>query len=165
MLHIRRLAGLVAEIGQHGLLFGTESPGLTPPGVESGSVAEALPAVREYIDNPVLPEGAEFPGLTAEDVALALVAGARRALEDVQAIERAAAAVAREHGVTIRQLAQAAGISERAANDRYRKVEVFNPEQQPPVKWDPADADPGALEAPAGGQDRPPRDAEQDDQA
>ncbi|MER7129705.1 hypothetical protein [Streptosporangium saharense] len=82
---------------------------------------EALPAVQEYIAAPDLPEGITIEDLGAAPVALALVAAARRAQDDVQAIERAAALVARQYGVTVRQLAHAAGISERAANDRYRR--------------------------------------------
>jgi hypothetical protein len=70
---------------------------------------------------------------------VAVVAGPRRAAEDAQAIERAAAAIARTHGVTVRQLAAAAGISERAANDRYRKVSVFDPAtlDSNPILWKP----------------------------
>lgn len=122
MLRVRRLSGLIEAMAEHGLLFGHGSPWATEPGVKSGTAAEALPAVRAYIDDPVLPEGVEFPNLTTESLLLALVAGGRRAAEDAQAIERAAAQLAREHGVTVRQLAAAAGISERAANDRYRKT-------------------------------------------
>lgn len=119
MLRVDRLDGLVTEIGQQGLLFGHTAMTNHP---EPGSANEALPAVRRYVESPELPEGAEFPDLTSVDVALALVAGARRAVEDAQAVERAAALVARERGVTVRQLAAAAGISERAANDRYRRT-------------------------------------------
>jgi hypothetical protein len=39
----------------------------------------------------------------------------------IEAIEKAAAAIAREQGATVRQLAEAVGITERAANDRYRR--------------------------------------------
>ncbi|MEO6083111.1 MAG: hypothetical protein ABIQ18_08390 [Umezawaea sp.] len=51
---------------------------------------------------------------------LEIVAGARRLAEAAPAVELAAAGIARARGVTVRQLAEAAGISERAANDRYR---------------------------------------------
>ena len=54
------------------------------------------------------------------DRMLEIVAGARRLAEAVPAVELAAARIARDRGVTVRQLAEAAGISERAANDRYR---------------------------------------------
>lgn len=53
--------------------------------------------------------------------ALALVTAARSAQEHLVAIERAAAALARDSGVTLRRLADAANITERAAVDRYRQ--------------------------------------------
>jgi len=53
--------------------------------------------------------------------ALALVAAARAGQEHLVAIERAAAALARDSGVTLRRLADAANITERAAVDRYRQ--------------------------------------------
>ena len=125
MLTMPRLTGLVREIAQHGLLFGSTSPYVdVTGGQEPGTVAEALPAVRQYIREPLFPDGTGFPESGPGDIALAIVAGARRALADVQAIERAAAEVAREHGVTVRQLAAAAGISERAGNDRYRRTGI-----------------------------------------
>ena len=105
---------LIGLSGKHGLLLGRRSPIAS---ADEDPAADALPAVREYIARPVLPEGPDFPGLTRADAALALVAGARRAVDDVQAIELAAAQAAREHGATVRQLAAAAGISERAASD------------------------------------------------
>ena len=55
------------------------------------------------------------------EAALAMVSAARAAQEHLAAIERAAAAVARDGGVTVRRLALAAGITERAAADRYRR--------------------------------------------
>ncbi|MBB4920954.1 hypothetical protein [Streptosporangium saharense] len=111
---VGRLDGLIEELASQGLLFGR--------GTVPGAVEEALPSVRKYLDRPVFPEGAKFPDLTTADLAVAIVQGARRALEDVQAIERAAASLAREQGVTVRQLAAAVDISERAASDRYRRV-------------------------------------------
>ena len=123
MLTAPRLTGLVREIAHHGLLFGARaSYADVTGGQEPGTAAEALPAVLEYIREPVFPGGADFPEAGPGAIALAIVAGARRALADVQAIERAAAEVAREHGVTVRQLAAAAGMSDRAANDRYRRL-------------------------------------------
>jgi hypothetical protein len=107
----------------HGLLFGQGSSWATEPGVEPGGTAEVLSAVPAYIEDPVLHQGGEFSNLTAEALPLALIAGARRAAEDAQAIERAAAQLALERGVTARQPA-AVGIGERAANDRYRKAPV-----------------------------------------
>lgn len=53
--------------------------------------------------------------------ALALIAAARAGQEHLVAIERAAAALARDSGVTVRRLADAANITERAAMDRYRQ--------------------------------------------
>lgn len=53
--------------------------------------------------------------------ALAVVSAARAAQEHLVAIERAAAAIARDSGITLRRLADAAGITERAAADRYKK--------------------------------------------
>lgn len=53
--------------------------------------------------------------------ALAVVSAARAAQEHLAAIERAAAAIARDSGITLRRLADAAGITERAAADRYKK--------------------------------------------
>lgn len=62
------------------------------------------------------PENAVDPG-----AALAVVSAARAAQEHLAAIERAAAAIARDSGITLRRLADAAGITERAAADRYKK--------------------------------------------
>ncbi|MEU4235528.1 winged helix-turn-helix domain-containing protein [Nonomuraea sp. NPDC026600] len=118
-----RLDGLIEELAGQGLLFGRGAWLADRFGAKPGTVEEALPSVRKYLDRPVFPEGAEFPETTTAGLAVAIVQGARRALEDVQAIERAAAGLAREHGITVRQLAAAAGISERAANDRYRRLE------------------------------------------
>jgi hypothetical protein len=68
----------------------------------------------------------DVQGPPAEDevdpgAALAVVSAARAAQEHLAAIERAAAAIARDSGITLRKLADAAGITERAAADRYRK--------------------------------------------
>lgn len=92
-----------------------------------------------------------------------LVRGSRRVARLLRGLEVEAARQARERGVTVGELASTAGISVRAANDRYRR-EVFNPAQQPPVTGDPADADPDVLEAPVDGQNRRPRAGERDDQ-
>ncbi|MBC6446164.1 hypothetical protein [Actinokineospora xionganensis] len=62
------------------------------------------------------PDGALDPG-----AALAVVSAASAAQEHLAAIERAAAAIARDSGITLRGLADAAGITERAAADRYKK--------------------------------------------
>jgi hypothetical protein len=115
-----RLDGLIEELAAQGMLFGRDVWHTFRD--EPGTVEEAVPAVRRYLADPVQPSGAKVTGVTAADLAVALLQGARRALEDVQAIERAAGGLAREHGVTVRQLAAAAGMSERAANDRYRRL-------------------------------------------
>jgi hypothetical protein len=57
---------------------------------------------------------------SAGDRMLEIVTGARRLAEVAPAVELAAARIARARGITVRELAEAAGISERAANDRYR---------------------------------------------
>lgn len=133
MLQVHRLHPLIVEIAHYGALLGSDSPALTPPGVEPGTVAEALPAVQAYLDEPVLLAGFARldPPPSPEDLARWIVAGARRAAEDAAAIERAAAQIARRHGVTIRQLAIDAGISERAAGERYRLPGPVSPEQFP----------------------------------
>jgi hypothetical protein len=124
-VHVHRLAELVETLAHHGALFGREAIIVDRPDTEPGTVDEALPVVRAYLAAPSLPEGMKAPSSdSTAKLALALVAGARRALDDVQAIERAAALIARDHGVTVRQLAAAAGITERAATDRYRRAAV-----------------------------------------
>lgn len=94
---------------------------------------------------------------------LQLVGGAREVAGLLRGLELEAARQARHAGVTVGELAAEVGISVRAANDRYRKVKVFNPDSAAPFKWDPADAEPSALAAPAGRQRQPSRDDEQDD--
>ncbi|MFC9250660.1 hypothetical protein [Amycolatopsis thailandensis] len=126
MLRRDHLNRLVVEIGQQGLLGGLGTGRLesaTGDGIE-----EVIPAVLRFVDDPELPEGVENPGLTPKLTALALLAGARRAAADAAAIERAAAQLARKAGATVRELALMAGISERAANDRYRRLQVFYPD-------------------------------------
>jgi len=51
---------------------------------------------------------------------LELVAGCRGLRDRLNRLELEAARQARAHGVTVRQLAAASGLSERRANDRYR---------------------------------------------
>lgn len=136
MLRIDRLTRLVVEIGQQGVLSGTGKGPLAS--AELGDVEEALPAVREYVDNPTLPDDMGNPGLTRKITALAVVAGARRTAADAAAIERAAAEVAREEGATVRELATIVGISERAANDRYRRLPTASGAQAgPSLTWTP----------------------------
>jgi hypothetical protein len=140
-----RLDALVREIAEQGVLFGKDVPWATKG--EPGTAAEALPAVRAFVERAVSterPNDSQQPAAathrepvrffdgtwsdprmaveaTDADLAVAILQGARRARADIEAIELAAAQLAREHGVTVRRLAQAAGISERAANDRYRR--------------------------------------------
>jgi len=84
-------------------------------------------AVRDYINHPTAPPGATpeyraaIQNLDVRAAALALVAGARHAAAKAREIELAAARYARliDPPITVRQLADAAGISERAAAARY----------------------------------------------
>ncbi|WP_436498721.1 hypothetical protein [Actinokineospora sp. HUAS TT18] len=62
--------------------------------------------------------------LVNSDAALAVIHAARTAQQQLAAIERAAAAIARDNGVTVRRLADAAGITERAAAERYRRTSL-----------------------------------------
>ncbi|GAA3740122.1 hypothetical protein HDA32_002674 [Spinactinospora alkalitolerans] len=65
-------------------------------------------------------------GVACEDAPVETLAhiltGARTARELLNAIELEAARQARERGVTVRTLATQAGISERSATSRYRRV-------------------------------------------
>lgn len=98
----------------------------TGPGeFELPEVIRAQVAASELRDSAHLrpadaPEGA--PDDTDAQLLCDLVTGARRLVEQVRQVELAAASMARERGVTVRQLAQAAGMSERATNDRYRRA-------------------------------------------
>lgn len=117
MFAVHRLRRLVIEIGQHGLLFGRGTINVHP-GQQAGTVEEVTPAVRAWIDDPVLPDDVTGTYSPAQ-LAVMLVAGASRTREDVEAVERAAAQIARHHGVTLRELAAAGGITERTAQSRY----------------------------------------------
>lgn len=83
--------------------------------------------VAQYIEHPSAPaeSGIDLtdmlPDLTARDVCLAIVSGARHAAAKARDIEVAAAQYARllRPAVTVRELANAAGITERAAATRY----------------------------------------------
>jgi DNA-directed RNA polymerase specialized sigma24 family protein len=66
------------------------------------------------------------------DIAIAVLRAARGAADDLVAIERAAAALLRRRGVTVREIALVAGITERAAMTRYRKVAADAPDRCPP---------------------------------
>lgn len=128
MLGSSPVRGLVVEAGQHGLLFGPGEWSAAVGDTAEENVANAMAAVRAYIGDPVLPDGCEFPGLTAKQAALAVVAGARAVAARIESIEKAAARIAREeHGVTVRELAGAAGITERAAASRYRRTPLLPP--------------------------------------
>lgn len=67
----------------------------------------------------------------------AVVAGARRLRDRLDIIERAAARRARGEGATVRELAAVAGLTERAAVDRYRlpavRVTITRPGQDDPA--------------------------------
>lgn len=84
-------------------------------------------AVRDYINHPTAPPGAtpelraDIQNLDVRAAALTLIAGARHAAAKARAIELAAARYARliDPPITVRRLAEAAGISERAAATRY----------------------------------------------
>lgn len=84
-------------------------------------------AVRTYINHPTAPPGAtpeyhtDIEKLDVRAAALALIAGARHAAAKAREIELAAARYARliDPPITVRRLADAAGISERAAATRY----------------------------------------------
>lgn len=109
----------IQELGYHGVMFGASDTA-----VEDGLDDD----VRRYIMDPSAPaqSGIDLhklnPGLDPHQTALALVAGARHAAAKAREIEVAAARVARllRPPVTLRALASAAGITERAAATRYR---------------------------------------------
>lgn len=63
-------------------------------------------------------------GLSAQEVLVAVVAGARRLGERLRVLELEAARQARTRGVPVRRLADAVGMSERSAADRYRKPRI-----------------------------------------
>jgi hypothetical protein len=121
MLRVHPLSRLIAECAENGLLFGTGSPLQQAEGSETEAVAA-------YLSKPALPKEVTFDGLTPATVALAIVAGARRVSANAQAVELAAAQLARDHGATVRQLANAAGINERSAFERYRRDSGRRPE-------------------------------------
>ncbi|SDI09385.1 hypothetical protein SAMN05192558_101657 [Actinokineospora alba] len=92
-------------------------------------LGEVVPQLRTVLaqaghhDTPDPRAAAEPDNDTEVDpgAALAVVSAARAAQEHLASIERAAAAIARDSGITLRRLADAAGITERAAADRYKK--------------------------------------------
>lgn len=108
----------IQELAYHGFMFGN---GATA--VEDGLNKD----VAQYIADPSAPEASGidlhdmFPDLSAREVCLALIAGARHAADKARDIEIAAAQLARllKPAVTVRELANAAGITERAAAARY----------------------------------------------
>lgn len=145
------LAELIGEHGGHLALTKAE-PGT---GLDYAAAVE-----RGVAANGAVEEGTPDDSPWRIEALHQLVHGSRRAAALLRGLEVEAARQARERGVTVAELAISAGISVRAANDRYRRVEVLNPAQQPPLTWDPADADPDVLEAPVDGQDRRPRAGE-----
>ena len=123
---VQRMAALVAAVGDQSL---TAEPGSRAPAqshLDPVAVAYALQVVRPYLAN-LNPPGARTGDLAVKRSALSLVAAARQAAEDAQAIELAAAAVARDHGGTVRELSAAAEMSERAATTRYRRIWILDP--------------------------------------
>jgi len=110
----------IQELGYHGLMFGNADSA-----VEDGLDKD----VTSYVVDPVAPAGSGinlrelFPDLTPRDAALALVAGARHAAAKAREVEVIAAQYARmlSPAVTVRELANTAGITERAAATRYPK--------------------------------------------
>ncbi|MUL61180.1 hypothetical protein B5P44_01095 [Mycobacterium sp. CBMA 213] len=108
----------IQELAYHGFMFGA---GGTAVEDELGK------DVAQYIEHPSSPAesgmdlNAMFPDLNARDVCLAIVSGARHAAAKAREIEVAAAQYARllRPAVTVRELANAAGITERAAATRY----------------------------------------------
>ncbi|MEN4397449.1 hypothetical protein [Mycolicibacterium conceptionense] len=108
----------IQELGYHGFAFGSE-----PSAVEDDLVED----VARYIAAPTAPAGSGIdlhdldPQLSPRAACLALIAGARHAAAKAREIEVAAARIARllQPPVTVRELANQAGITERAAATRY----------------------------------------------
>ena len=112
------------ESAYHGLLFGSTSPFATAKDLKE--------TILDYLRSPQLPTGAgpfreTFPHSGERDIAIVWSPEAVISLT-VSDIEVAAAAVARrlDPSVTLRELANATGISERAAAARYRKSQPNN---------------------------------------
>jgi hypothetical protein len=113
---IARLAAL------DGLYYGVNEPWKAD---ELNTRTTAL--IADYLAHPTAPLSethTALPDLAPGDLALAMVSGARRLAVFIDAIELAAAAAARGHGVTIRQLARAADMAERSAATRYRRTDT-----------------------------------------
>lgn len=116
----------IQELGFHGFAFGSE-----PSAVEDGLTED----VARYIAAPTAPAGSGMdlhdfaPELSQREVCLALIAGARHAAAKAREIEVAAAQFARllQPPVTVRELANTAGITERAAATRYPNPLTFIP--------------------------------------
>lgn len=108
----------IQELGYHGMMFGSDDSA-----VEDGLEADVV----RYVVHPSAPteSGIDlhemFPDLDMRQTALALVSGARHAAARAREIEVAAARLARllQPPVTLRELASAADITERAAATRY----------------------------------------------
>ncbi|WP_102145715.1 hypothetical protein [Mycobacterium hubeiense] len=116
----------IQELAFHGLMFGNEASA-----VEDGLGED----VERYIADPTAPAASGidlhemFPDLNAREVCLALIAGARHAAAKAREIEVAAAQFARQlrPAVTVRELANAAGITERAGTTRYPNPLAWTP--------------------------------------
>ena len=111
MIRTSRDARLVRELASHGLLLGhVQAVQSDDPADE---ITRCVAARQELADD----LGTKPP--TEREAALAIVAGARATAVRIRDLEIAAARFARLHGVTVRDLAEAAGITERAATTRY----------------------------------------------
>ena len=139
---VQRMAALVAAVGSQTLTATPTPRASVQSHLEPAALAGALQAVGAHLTG-LESEAATNAGEPfSKRMALDLVAAARQAAEDAQAIERAAAALARVKGATVRELSEATGISERAANDRYRRISVLDPRDLSAadvefVRWDP----------------------------
>lgn len=118
----QRMAALVAAVDGQPRLAEPEPRAPVQSHLDPDAVACAVQAVYAYLTNLDPPRDALMGDLAVKQSALGLVAAARQAMDDAQAIELAAAVVARYHGGTVRELSAAADISERAATTRYRRT-------------------------------------------
>src|SRR4051794_6226318 len=90
-----------------------DSSAYLAPTVPAGDPHEALLTYLQDADN--------LAGEGEAETLMRIVVGARALAEQVRAVELAAAQLARQRHVTVRELAGATGMSERAATDRYKR--------------------------------------------
>ncbi|WP_194838525.1 hypothetical protein [Nocardia sp. XZ_19_369] len=115
------IAEIIRLAGLDGLYYGVNEPWNV-----DDLATRATASVAKYLADPVAPLSETdkvMPEAAPGVFALAIVSGARRLAMVVDAVELAAAAAARENGVSVRQLARAADIAERSAATRYRRKE------------------------------------------